>query len=194
MPWPQAWPGHGAVSIRPTWENRPCRFSSDGDSRVWRWSWRRGGPTARSHSPSTRPDGPRPGRSTSIKSRWSASSDKGEPVGKNGVYISGDTPASTKFVTGRFVLAPGKTPHAPHTHAEEEVMIIESGQRRDLLRRQDDQDRTRLGDVHDPERSTRHHQHRQRADRLLLREVGKPEIAIVAGVCDLRSGHCSRGL
>ncbi len=54
-------------------------------------------------------------------------SDKGEKVGKNGVYLSGDTPASTKFATGRFVLEPGKTPHAPHTHAEEEVMIIESG-------------------------------------------------------------------
>jgi mannose-6-phosphate isomerase-like protein (cupin superfamily) len=54
--------------------------------------------------------------------------DKGEPVGRNSVYISGDTPASTKFVTGRFVLQPGKSPHAPHTHAEEEVMIIESGQ------------------------------------------------------------------
>src|SRR4029077_3958237 len=53
--------------------------------------------------------------------------DKREAVGKNGVYIAGDTPASTKFVTGRFVLSPGKTPHAPHTHSEEEVMIIESG-------------------------------------------------------------------
>src|SRR5262249_39319867 len=53
--------------------------------------------------------------------------DKGELVGKNGVYLSGETPASTKFVTGRFVLQPGKSPHAPHTHAEEEVMIIESG-------------------------------------------------------------------
>jgi mannose-6-phosphate isomerase-like protein (cupin superfamily) len=53
--------------------------------------------------------------------------DKGEPVGKNGVYLAGDTPASTKFVTGRFVLQPGKSPHAPHTHPEEEVMIIESG-------------------------------------------------------------------
>jgi mannose-6-phosphate isomerase-like protein (cupin superfamily) len=51
-----------------------------------------------------------------------------EAVGKNGLYVSGDTPASTKFVTGRFVLAPGKTPHAPHTHAEEEVMIVETGQ------------------------------------------------------------------
>jgi mannose-6-phosphate isomerase-like protein (cupin superfamily) len=53
--------------------------------------------------------------------------DKGQPVGTNSVYISGDTPASTKFVTGRFVLSPGKTPHAPHTHLEEEVMIVESG-------------------------------------------------------------------
>jgi mannose-6-phosphate isomerase-like protein (cupin superfamily) len=51
-----------------------------------------------------------------------------EQVGKNGVYVNGDTPASTKFVTGRFVLAAGKTPHAPHTHAEEEVMIVETGQ------------------------------------------------------------------
>jgi mannose-6-phosphate isomerase-like protein (cupin superfamily) len=53
--------------------------------------------------------------------------DKGEKVGTNGVYLSGDTPASTKFATGRFVLEPGKTPHAPHTHVEEEVMILESG-------------------------------------------------------------------
>jgi mannose-6-phosphate isomerase-like protein (cupin superfamily) len=59
--------------------------------------------------------------------QMNAFGDKGEPVGKNGVYFAGDTPASTKFVTGRFMLQPGKSPHAPHTHAEEEVMIIESG-------------------------------------------------------------------
>jgi mannose-6-phosphate isomerase-like protein (cupin superfamily) len=59
--------------------------------------------------------------------RSSDFADKGELVGKNGVYLSGDTPASTKFVTGRFVLQPGKSPHAPHTHPEEEVMIIEAG-------------------------------------------------------------------
>ncbi len=51
----------------------------------------------------------------------------GQPVGENGVYVAGETPASTKFVTGRFVLPPGKTPHAPHTHPEEEVMIVERG-------------------------------------------------------------------
>ncbi len=48
-------------------------------------------------------------------------------VGKVGAYLSGDTPGSTKFVTGRFVLDAGQTPHAPHTHLEEEVMIVESG-------------------------------------------------------------------
>lgn len=54
--------------------------------------------------------------------------DQDKAVGKVGVYLGGDTPGSTKFVTGRFVLDPGKTPHAPHTHAEEEVMIVETGE------------------------------------------------------------------
>jgi len=52
---------------------------------------------------------------------------EGKLVGKAGVYVVGDTPESTKFVTGRFVLEPGQTPHKPHTHVEEEVMIVESG-------------------------------------------------------------------
>ncbi len=51
----------------------------------------------------------------------------GQTVGQNGVYMAGDTPASKKFVAGRFLLLPGKSPHPPHTHSEEEVMIIESG-------------------------------------------------------------------
>jgi mannose-6-phosphate isomerase-like protein (cupin superfamily) len=53
--------------------------------------------------------------------------DQGQAVGKLGIYVTGDTPASTKFVTGRFVLDPGKSPHPPHRHPEEEVMIVESG-------------------------------------------------------------------
>jgi mannose-6-phosphate isomerase-like protein (cupin superfamily) len=52
---------------------------------------------------------------------------EGQPAGKIGLYVQGETPASTQFVTGRFVLDPGKTPHTPHTHVEEEVMIVESG-------------------------------------------------------------------
>ena len=51
----------------------------------------------------------------------------GKRSGEAGIYVAGDTPASSKFVTGRFVIDPGKTPHLPHTHVEEEVMIIESG-------------------------------------------------------------------
>jgi mannose-6-phosphate isomerase-like protein (cupin superfamily) len=51
----------------------------------------------------------------------------GTLVGHNGVYFLGDTPASTKFATGRYIIEPGQTPHAPHTHVEEEVMIVESG-------------------------------------------------------------------
>ncbi len=48
-------------------------------------------------------------------------------IGQNGVYLSGDTPGSKNFVTGRFIINPGQTPHAPHRHVEEEVMVIESG-------------------------------------------------------------------
>jgi mannose-6-phosphate isomerase-like protein (cupin superfamily) len=75
-------------------------------------------------------DGPKELSSTTINLdavKMVTTIDRGEPVGLNGVYLAGDTPASTKFATGRFVLPAGKTPHAPHTHAEEEIMIVESG-------------------------------------------------------------------
>jgi len=51
----------------------------------------------------------------------------GTLLGHNGIYFLGDTPSSTKFATGRYVIEPGKSPHAPHTHIEEEVMVVESG-------------------------------------------------------------------
>ncbi|MBX6311562.1 MAG: cupin domain-containing protein [Isosphaeraceae bacterium] len=60
--------------------------------------------------------------------KMSAFQDQGKPVGQIGLYVAGETPASSKFVTGRFVLDPGQTPHAPHRHIEEEVMIVERGQ------------------------------------------------------------------
>ena len=75
-------------------------------------------------------DGPKHVASTTInldQVEMVSASDKGQTVGKNGVYLAGDTPASNKFVTGRFTLAAGKSPHDPHTHPEEEIMIIESG-------------------------------------------------------------------
>jgi mannose-6-phosphate isomerase-like protein (cupin superfamily) len=57
-------------------------------------------------------DGPKPLASATInldQVEMVTASDKGQTVGKNGVYIAGDTP------------------HDPHTHLEEEIMIIESG-------------------------------------------------------------------
>ena len=54
-------------------------------------------------------------------------SDRGSVIGKLVIYVAGDTPGSTKFVTGRLTLDAGKTPHLPHPHAEEEVMVIEQG-------------------------------------------------------------------
>src|SRR5262245_56773673 len=50
-----------------------------------------------------------------------------KPLGRIGLYVEGDTPASTKFVTGRFVLDPGQRPHPRHTHVEEEVMVVDAG-------------------------------------------------------------------
>jgi mannose-6-phosphate isomerase-like protein (cupin superfamily) len=52
----------------------------------------------------------------------------GKRTGMIGFYVQGDTPASAQFVTGRFAIDAGKTPHPPHTHIEEEVMVVESGQ------------------------------------------------------------------
>ncbi|WZO99539.1 cupin domain-containing protein [Isosphaeraceae bacterium EP7] len=52
----------------------------------------------------------------------------GKQVGELGIYLAGDTPGSSQFVTGRLVLNPGETPHPPHVHPEEEVMVIEQGE------------------------------------------------------------------
>ncbi len=53
---------------------------------------------------------------------------EGQRTGDVGIYVQGHTPASSDFVTGRFSIDPGKSPHTPHTHVEEEVMVVESGQ------------------------------------------------------------------
>jgi len=49
------------------------------------------------------------------------------PVGQIGLYLQGQTPASSSLVSGRFIIDPGKTPHAPHVHQDEEILIVESG-------------------------------------------------------------------
>ena len=58
--------------------------------------------------------------------KMSAYTDKGVEVGDAGLYLQGDTPLSN-LTTGRFIIRPKSSPHAPHVHDEEEIMIIESG-------------------------------------------------------------------
>ena len=107
-------------------ENARRRAGRPPSRPFWPWPWPSAGPGARSRSARA---------AESVPSRTIALDQvtmqevkvDGKLVGKNGVYTSGDTPASSKFVTGRFVLNPGQTPHPPHTHVEEEVMVIESG-------------------------------------------------------------------
>jgi len=53
--------------------------------------------------------------------------DEGRPVGKIGLYFNGETEESQSLVTGRFVIDPGETPHPPHVHPDEEILIVESG-------------------------------------------------------------------
>ncbi|MFN3652696.1 MAG: cupin domain-containing protein [Armatimonadota bacterium] len=53
--------------------------------------------------------------------------DQGKTAGKAGVYVDGSTAGLRKMQVGRFLLNPGATPHAPHRHADEEVLIVSRG-------------------------------------------------------------------
>jgi mannose-6-phosphate isomerase-like protein (cupin superfamily) len=53
---------------------------------------------------------------------------EGTPVGHAGVYVQGETPGCANLLTGRFILEPGKSPHPPHVHPDEEILIVETGQ------------------------------------------------------------------
>jgi mannose-6-phosphate isomerase-like protein (cupin superfamily) len=53
---------------------------------------------------------------------------EGKPTGKLAVYFDGNTAGTRNFVSGRFELRPGTEPHPPHTHPEEEILIVGSGQ------------------------------------------------------------------
>ncbi|WP_337175946.1 cupin domain-containing protein [Paludisphaera sp.] len=57
----------------------------------------------------------------------SAYKDDGKPVGQIGLYFNGESELCSVLTTGRFVVDPGKSPHAPHVHPEEEILIVESG-------------------------------------------------------------------
>src|SRR5690349_799346 len=53
--------------------------------------------------------------------------DGDDPVGHIGLYLQGESPGCSSLVTGRFIIDPGKSPHAPHVHEDEEILIVESG-------------------------------------------------------------------
>jgi len=51
----------------------------------------------------------------------------GKSAGKAGVYFQGETAGAKTLQVGRFLLEPGATPHAPHQHVDEEVLIVSRG-------------------------------------------------------------------
>jgi len=60
--------------------------------------------------------------------KMSVFKNEGNPVGQIGIYTEGETPGCSSLVTGRFIIDPGKSPHPPHVHDDEEVLIVASGQ------------------------------------------------------------------
>jgi quercetin dioxygenase-like cupin family protein len=49
------------------------------------------------------------------------------PFGNLRVYFEGSTAGLKSLVVGSLVLNPGQEPHPPHTHPDEEVMVITEG-------------------------------------------------------------------
>jgi mannose-6-phosphate isomerase-like protein (cupin superfamily) len=49
------------------------------------------------------------------------------PFGNQYVYFEGSTPGLKSLVVGSLILNAGQQPHPPHTHPDEELMIITEG-------------------------------------------------------------------
>jgi len=49
------------------------------------------------------------------------------PFGDLRVYFEGSTPGLKSLVAGSLLLKPGQQPHPPHTHPDEEIMVITEG-------------------------------------------------------------------
>lgn len=54
--------------------------------------------------------------------------DNGKVVGHAQVLLDGATAGTKSMQVGRFALQPGESPHAPHRHMEEELLIVTRGQ------------------------------------------------------------------
>jgi len=53
--------------------------------------------------------------------------DQGKVAGKAGVYLDGATAATSNMQVGRYILNPGASPHPPHQHPDEELLIVTKG-------------------------------------------------------------------
>ena len=49
------------------------------------------------------------------------------PFGSQSIYCDGSTPGLKSLVVGSLVLKPGEQPHPPHTHPDEEILLITEG-------------------------------------------------------------------
>jgi mannose-6-phosphate isomerase-like protein (cupin superfamily) len=49
------------------------------------------------------------------------------PVGEHRVYFQGSTEGLNSLIVGSLLLKPGQQPHPPHTHADEEVIVLAEG-------------------------------------------------------------------
>lgn len=50
-----------------------------------------------------------------------------EPFGDNRIYYDGPTAQLSAMTAGSLRLKPGMSPHAPHQHPEEEIMVVTEG-------------------------------------------------------------------
>lgn len=69
----------------------------------------------------------RQGIPTAVIAREAARTDEG-PWGRIWVYAEGETHGSRKLFAGRIELKPGAEIHPPHDHAEEEFLLVISGE------------------------------------------------------------------
>jgi mannose-6-phosphate isomerase-like protein (cupin superfamily) len=52
---------------------------------------------------------------------------EGKPTGKAGIIVDGETDGTKSLQVGCFLLPPGQTPHPPHRHVDEELLLVTKG-------------------------------------------------------------------
>jgi quercetin dioxygenase-like cupin family protein len=49
------------------------------------------------------------------------------PVGEHRVYFEGSTEGLASLIVGSLALKPGQEPHPPHSHVDEEIIVLSEG-------------------------------------------------------------------